>query len=383
MRRPLSYFILCSLLLGECADVRAIAVDNYNVATNSPSTAGYALSFDHIYNYKRSSAVAVDHYWLLTAAHVGDDANSWSNLTINGETYTEQEVVLHPDADLALVRYDKALPGYYLLMEDEIFHKKKSGWSTTTVWHELLMAGFGYAGTVSSSSFTQGGTQWIKRWGTNRGESEATKNYDAGGAAGNRSSTCIHVDFDLNDTDYEAGGNVYDSGGGVFATNSVGDWVLAGINVLRSGSNPYTGNDAVKVADYVSWIKSVIVDYDTDKDFLPDWWETLYGSGPTSMDAAADLDGDDFPNYTEWIADTDPTNGASHFIIFEWLAPTNVTFSSSMDRQYLIEYRVDLVDTNAAWQTEVDWFDGSNSQTVQNVTGPTSNRFYRIRAKLR
>jgi len=31
----------------------------------------------------------------------------------------------------------------------------------------------------------------------------------------------------------------------------------------------------------------------------------------------------------------------------------------------------------------VDWFDGSSPQTATNVTGSTSNRFYRIRAKLK
>jgi len=382
MRRPLSYFLLAGLLLSSCIDTRAIAVDNYNIATNSPSDVGYALSFNPIYNYKRSSAVAVDHYWLLTAAHVGDDVSSWSNLTINGEDYIEQEVVFHDDADLALVRYDKAFPGYYLLMEDEIFHKEGNGFFKTTVWHELIMVGFGYDGTVSSTSFTQGSSRWIKRWGTNRGESESTLNYDGGGTVGLRSSSGFHVDFDLNDTDYEAGANIYDSGGAVFSTNAAGDWVLAGVNVLRSGNGPFTGNDAVKVADYVFWIKSIIVDYDTDMDGLPDWWESDYGTGPTSMDAAADLDNDSFSNYYEWIADTDPTNGLSHFQILEWLAPTNVTFSSSSARKYQIEARADLVDTNEAWQTEVAWFVGSSPETEKAVSSTTSNRFYRIRAKL-
>ncbi len=383
MRRPLSYFILCNLLLGACADVRAIAVDDYNVATNSPSTAGYALSFDHIYNYKRSSAVAVDHYWLLTAAHVGDDANSWSNLTINGETYTEQEVVLHPDADIALVRYDRAFPGYYLLMEDEIFHKEGSGFFKTTVWHELIMVGFGYAGTASSSSFTQGGTQWIKRWGTNRGENESTINADVGGTAGLRSSSCFHVHFDLDDTDYEAGANIYDSGGGVFATNDTG-WVLAGINVYRSGTDPnWTGNDAVKVADYVAWIKSVITDYDTDMDGLPDWWETQYGVNATSMVASEDLDTDGYSNYEEWLADTVPTNAASFLGILDSSTETNLMFSSSTNRKYQVEYQTNLADTNEEWAVEVLWFNGASPQTEKAVTATTSNRFYHIRATLR
>ena len=265
-------------------------------------------------------------------------------------------------------------------MEEDIFHKG-SGFFGSTVWHELVMSGYGYAGTVSSSSFTQGGTHGVLRWGTNRGTKESTINVNVGGAAGDRSSKCFHVDFDLDDTDYEAGGNVYDSGGAVFATNSVGDWVLAGINAYRSGSNPYTGNDAVKVKEYVSWIKSVIVDYDTDHDFLPDWWEDQYSTGPTAMDAQADDDGDGFSNYEEWMADTDPTQGSSHFQVLEWNAPTNVVFISSTNRQYSLEYKLDLSDANEAWTTEVDWFVGSDGQTSLS-TPDTGNRAYRIRAKL-
>ena len=381
MHRLISYFLLTGLLTGFCSDVQAIAVSDYDVAESSPTNAGYALNVDYVYNYKNASAAAVDHYWILTAAHVGDDGGTGA-LIIDGETNTQQEVVLHEDADLALVRYDKALPGYYSLMEDEIYHEEGPWYNKKKVWHELVMTGFGFNGTVSSSSFTQGSIRGIRRWGTNRGTGESTLNYDVGGTAGLRSSSGFHVDFNLSDTDYEAGANVYDSGGAVFATNSVGEWVLAGVNVLRSGSNPYTGNDAVKVADYVVWIKSVIVDYDTDKDFLPDWWETLYGSGPTSMDPQADGDVDGFSNYEEWMADTDPTVGSSHFQVLEWNAPTNVVFISSTNRQYSFEYKLDLADANEPWSTEIDWFVGSNGQTEINVTEAASNRFYRIRAKL-
>ena len=190
------------------------------------------------------------------------------------------------------------------------------------------------------------------------------------------------MDFDLDNTDYEAGANIYDSGGAVFATNSAGNWVLAGVNVLRSGSDPYTGNDAVKVKEYVSWIKSVITDYDTDHDFLPDWWENQYSSSPTTMDAQADDDGDGFSNYKEWMADTDPTNAGSHFQLLEWDAPTNVVFSSSTNRQYSLEYKLDLADPDEPWTTETDWQVGSDGQTELALPDSASNRVYRIRVRL-
>ncbi|MBN1673347.1 MAG: hypothetical protein JXR37_20040 [Kiritimatiellae bacterium] len=54
---------------------------------------------------------------------------------------------------------------------------------------------------------------------------------------------------------------------------------------------------------------------DTDADQMPDWWETLYFAGVTNADAATDDDGDTYSNWAEWLAGSDPTNGASMFEI--------------------------------------------------------------------
>ena len=68
--------------------------------------------------------------------------------------------------------------------------------------------------------------------------------------------------------------------------------------------------------------------------------------------------------------------------MMDYTNATSVVFSSSTNRKYQVQYRIDIADTNEIWETEVDWFDGSLSQTVQSVSIPTSNRFYRVRAKL-
>ncbi|RKX39292.1 MAG: hypothetical protein DRP64_14455, partial [Verrucomicrobia bacterium] len=148
MRMFFSCFVLFGLLFGACVDVQAIAVDDYSVAETNPAVAGYSLDWDYIYKYKNASSVAVDHYWILTAAHVGDDGGTGS-LVVDGEAYTQQEIVFHDTADLALVRYDRPFPGYYLLHDDEIYTGPKQNPS----YQELLMAGYGYAGTVSATSF--------------------------------------------------------------------------------------------------------------------------------------------------------------------------------------------------------------------------------------
>ena len=108
------YVFMLLLCLSGVRSVDAIAVADLVVAESSPTqvTAYADFDWDFVYNYKGSSAVAVDDYWLITAAHVADDGGSGA-LTIHGEVYTQMQRVYHPTADLALVRYDKALPGFY------------------------------------------------------------------------------------------------------------------------------------------------------------------------------------------------------------------------------------------------------------------------------
>ncbi|RKX34927.1 MAG: hypothetical protein DRP64_19685, partial [Verrucomicrobia bacterium] len=101
--------VLCSAVL--VMPVSAIVVQDYTVAEAEPTE----LDWSHVYNYKGSSAVAVGGHWILTAGHVADDGGSGS-LDIDGTIYTQQGLpVYYPDGDLALVHYDKPLPGYYPL----------------------------------------------------------------------------------------------------------------------------------------------------------------------------------------------------------------------------------------------------------------------------
>ncbi len=372
VRGFLSYLALFGLLLGICADVRAIAVADLATSEASPANAGYSFNWDYVYKYKNSSSVAVDHYWILTAAHVADDTFN-GDIIMDGVTNYQQEVVFHSSADLALVRFDKPFPGYYALHGGEIYHTEGSGRNGVTVYDPLIMVGFGYTGIVTQTTFTQTDGTGTKRWGTNRGTSEITVN----------STQCFKMTFDLSDTDYEAGANVNDSGGPVFIQDGV-DWKLTGITLFRQPNDPpFTENYSAMIHDYIDWTTNGIPDYDTDMDGLPDWWETLYGGNATSMVASVDLDNDDFTNYEEWLADTVPTNGTSFLEILNESTPTNLVFSSSTNRKYQVEYRTDLVNTNEIWGIEEAWFDGASPQTGQSVSTVSSNRFYRVRAKLR
>lgn len=386
MRNDVASIALAGLLLAGLVDrVQAIAVEDLPTSELPPTNESFfGSSFDwsFVYNYKGASAAAVDHYWILTAAHVADDGGSGS-LIVDGETYTQQEVVLHsqasdPDgnatADIALVRYDKPFPGYYLLAD------------TVPVGSEVVVCGYGYSGTVVSTAFSHyftedGTTHASRRWGTNKIGAEKTLSTTVPIMATSKGFdiTISTTKPNSGKTTYEAGCNIYDSGGGMFY-NAAGTWKLTGHMVARYGAGTYSGNFAVATTYYANWIKSVIVDYDTDMDGLPDWWETKYGSGATSMVATNDLDGDTFSNYEEWLADTVPTNGNSFLELIDYPGGTNVVFSSSSNRQYQVQYLANL--TNSNWAVEVDWFAGSHPQTVQSVSTADSNRFYRVRAKL-
>jgi|GEM_PF-2732073 len=375
-------WVAVGFLAGTAHRSLGIALNDLAAGEIPPTNSGYSFDWNHVYKYKGASATAVDHYWILTAAHVADDTPS-GNLTIDGETYTQQEVVFHsqaadpkgnPTADLALVRYDKPLPGYYLLND------------SIPVGSEILIVGFGYPGDVavqmSNSYFTQTGGSRIQRWGTNRINSKNTLSYTGPPPLGYTSNKGFKISISNTfggPTAHEAGCNIYDSGGGMFYDDG-GTWKLTGTMLQRYqyNSSQFSGNFVIATKYYVNWIKSVIVDYDTDMDGLPDWWEAAHGATA----AGADPDADGFTNYEEWLADTLPNDSTSFLRITDYSSATNLVFSSSTNREYQIRYRTDLVDTNELWQTEVDWFTGSSSQTVQAVSNATSNRFFEVRAKL-
>ncbi|HKL22369.1 MAG TPA: hypothetical protein VJ904_11225, partial [Tichowtungia sp.] len=76
------------LLLTAGLSAHAIITGDNTTAESDPSgTTGF--SWDYVYNYKNSSSVAVDPYWILTAAHVADDGGA-GTLTIGATTYAQQ-----------------------------------------------------------------------------------------------------------------------------------------------------------------------------------------------------------------------------------------------------------------------------------------------------
>jgi hypothetical protein len=126
---------------------------------------------------------------------------------------------------------------------------------------------------------------------------------------------------------------------------------------------------------------------DSNADSIPDWWCLKYLFDPNS-DAVAAGNADDDPhnNLQEWLADTNPTNGASRLCItaLDLTSTPRVFFPSSASRMYSLEWTTDLVNqpwTNVpgliprAGGSAPDWFDDASHSGVTNI-------FYRIRASL-
>jgi hypothetical protein len=366
----------------------SMIVADYEVAEAPPadeSSGDWDIDWDFVYLYKNSSAVAVAPHWILTAAHVADDGVTG---TIIAGSLTNQpvEIVFHsPDydpnhtnkADLALVRYAQAFPGHYPLYE--------GAFPTAPPQSKLsaVLIGYGRTGTVFSTYFNETAAgNGTRRWGTQRMDGTTQREYDSGGVTGVTRNNGVDMNFDLSDTPYEAGLGVYDSGGGAFVFHS-NEWRVAGINTTRFGSGTnYAGVFAVSMPAYADWIQAVLdPEADLDGDGLPNGWEQQHSTSITGLVATADNDEDGLTNIEEYQADTDPNDADSVLRIGGVSLPPvqELIFTGSTGRVYQAWERLDLVDTNAAWQashTNAVW--GAGGLTTIILTNESPLRFYRL-----
>ncbi|NLG35935.1 MAG: hypothetical protein GX548_11335, partial [Lentisphaerae bacterium] len=125
----------------------------------------------------------------------------------------------------------------------------------------------------------------------------------------------------------------------------------------------------------------ITVPWDADADGMPDDWELLK-MGTTTNAADGDWDSDYFPNYSEWVAGTDP-NAPSDYIGWESLFAVSsnevqLTFQSIPGATYYIQGRDTLTGT-APW-ADLDTVVGVSNRTTWTDTNVWETlRYYRIR----
>jgi hypothetical protein len=141
---------------------------------------------------------------------------------------------------------------------------------------------------------------------------------------------------------------------------------------LDAGSVP-PDNDLDMVSD--------LNDYDDDNDGMPDTWEGGFESlDPKSDDAEEDPDEDGQDNYSEYVAETDPTNAESVFAAVDLALEAgrySISWSSVPGKIYRVLHSLDLV----SWTAVSDIIEASEGGTT-DWTDPMilgeSKGYYRI-----
>jgi hypothetical protein len=144
--------------------------------------------------------------------------------------------------------------------------------------------------------------------------------------------------------------------------------------------------DAVRLYNYVRLVRTALPTDDSVGDGIPNAWRAQYfgGSGTTtnsSSCAACDPDGDGVVNFSEYIADTNPTNSLSYFHI---LAISNaagvaVSYPSSASRKYTLYWATNL--STAGWASVPSQTDIPGSGGLDALADPSpagESRFYRV-----
>jgi len=403
------FYIFITLLL-SAGSVLAVLISGGNGAVNTTAPAddpgwsnvGSIRAGKPGMAGSRAGAVYLGDKWFITAEHVHDmdgptgvvvgavcytvDSNSWTRLQNTQNPYkgTDTDLSLfqvkeRPDLPSLRIRSTAVSSGNNVVMIGNGYDRHTDLVYWTANW-ELTNAVSGvHTGYLWNTSSK------ILRWGTNRVSAVNSWMNDGYGII-----RAFRTTFDSTGGSNECQAALYDSGGGVFYKNS-GNWELAGIMLVvdemtNSAAVYGTTTYMADLSDFRVQITNTLVNFDSDIDGLPDWWETKYANNATNMSASVDSDNDGFTNEKEWLADTNPTNSASFFEIDSFAAEVDqtVTFIGSTARQYQVFYTTnDLTATNLTWitaNTNKIWGAGTNSFIT--VTNTADKAFYRLKVNL-
>ena len=146
------------------------------------------------------------------------------------------------------------------------------------------------------------------------------------------------------------------------------DPASGGIYTLESGYQAATGDSSAPPADPYNE------------------WAAGYGLFGPDASPDADYDGDGFTNWSEYIADTDPTQDDSFFHLVSVTRDGNqatVSFTGSANRVYELWFTTDLTETSGWERVQGPRFGigGADSMNHIEETGSPAG-FYRVRVSL-
>jgi hypothetical protein len=118
---------------------------------------------------------------------------------------------------------------------------------------------------------------------------------------------------------------------------------------------------------------------DSDADGMPDWWEFSFFAGITPAAPVDDPDGDGATNWEEYIADTIPTNAASHFRLATLACSSDqheIVIPTSESRIYSLQSK-STSHTTSGWELITESLPGNGAKITIAVTNPTVTGTYR------
>jgi len=410
MKKPFQTAILLLILSGFCLPSLAVIISggdgsgNTTAPTDDPGwdrVGHITIANTNVL----SSVTYLGDKWFITAYHVeyfdsptgvvvngssyAIDSDSWTRITnstgiLAGELADLSifQVTAQPDVLPLRIRSSQIPSSANVVMIGD----GKNRASGLTYWTSDWQITNAVSGVYSGYYWAAGSTM---RWGENTVTARGW--FDDGSYNGEEfgKQYGFQTTFDASVGSNECQAATYDSGGGVFYKNG-SDWELAGIILTidgNSGQPPQTRaayENTTLMADisyYRDQITNQIVNFDSDIDGLPDWWESQHTNSATAMSASADSDNDGFTNLEEWYSDTNPTNGTLFFDNTGTLTLTNQTFSftGSTSRQYQVFYTTnDLADPGLTWTTHGSPIWGAGAGTEIIVTNTEDTVFYRI-----
>jgi uncharacterized repeat protein (TIGR01451 family) len=162
--------------------------------------------------------------------------------------------------------------------------------------------------------------------------------------------------------------------------------------IVASFTNVVFVTSAVSDPNLVNNTNSItfttIAPLDADGDGMPNWWEQQHNLGFSGTGGSTgnngpdgDPDGDGVRNFDEWLADTNPRDATSFFVIDDVAVNAGVTtlsFQSSTIRRYRAEFTPALESQSF---TNIATFDGNGLMMSVTHTN-TGGGFYRLQAEV-